>query len=428
VNLLKALFLLAFLALPSRASDVYISVGGRGGDQGLALGLPPFLASNTSSTEDAMLSKQLREIVRSDLLFSRYFSPVEPGPLFTGANWPELLSGWRGAGAAWLVTARAGLSGPQAVLSVRLTNLQSGEPSFERTYRQDPRFLRSLAHKASDDIVQAATGKPGLAHTQIAFSGNTSGRKELYLVDYDGENLRTLTRDRSIALLPRFNPVRRELAYTSYKDGNPDLFILNLENGKSRAVSTEQGLNVAGGFSPDGNLLSMTLSMQKNPNLFLKNLSDGSVTRLTQHFGVDSSPTFSPDGAQVAFVSDRSGNPQVYVIDIETHRTRKLTRDMNWCDSPAWSPTGEWITFAGRLNRRETIDIFIVDVTGNQVRQLTKDAGSNENPSWSPDGRFIAFTSTRNKKPEIFVMDADGSAPHRLADIPGGAYTPAWGP
>ena len=76
-------------------------------------------------------------------------------------------------------------------------------------------------------------------------------------------------------------------------------------------------------------------------------------------------------------------------------------------------------------SRLDPIDIFIVDVTGNQTRQLTRGEGSNEDPSWSPDGRFLAFVSTRNSRPELFIMDADGSAPHRLVEIPGRS-TPHW--
>jgi TolB protein len=170
----------------------------------------------------------------------------------------------------------------------------------------------------------------------------------------------------------------------------------------------------------------MTLSRQRSPNLYVRSMTDGSVTQLTQHFGADSSPTFSPDAGQVAFVSDRSGNPQIYVLDMTTQRAKRLT-NLNWCDSPSWSPTGEWIAFAGRANVKDKLDIYLVDVTGSQIRQLTSQAGSNENPSWSPDGRFLVFTSTRNgKKPELFVMDNDGSAPHRLAELPGGSYTPNW--
>ncbi|HOX23971.1 MAG TPA: hypothetical protein PLL10_10930, partial [Elusimicrobiales bacterium] len=76
----------------------------------------------------------------------------------------------------------------------------------------------------------------------------------------------------------------------------------------------------------------------------------------------------------------------------------------------------------------DDMDIFLTDVTGGQLRKLTRDAGKNEDPSWSPDGRFIAFTSTRGGGRQIFVMDADGSAPHLLTQLPGTSYTPSWGP
>ena len=418
---------LALLALPVRAGDapdVYIALTGRtGNSRTLALGLPPFQAADPRSKEDPLLAKELHDIVRDDLLFSRRFTLVEDGPAFNGANLRDILPPWKARLAGWLLAVEA--SSTRALsLKVRLVDLGSGETVFERSYRQTAEFPRSLAHKLSDDVVLALTGKDGIAHTRLAFANDRTGHKEISIMDYDGANLRALTRDGSISILPRFSPDRKSLVYTGYKDGNPDLFLLDLASGRSRTLCAEQGLNVAGGFSPDGAGLLMTLSRQKSPNLYLKNLADGSVTRLTRHFGADSSPTFSPDGAQAAFVSDRSGNPQIYLLTLATQRVKRLT-DLNWCDSPAWSPTGEWIAFSGRVRREDGLDVFLVDVTGNQLRRLTHGEGASENPVWSPDGRFIAFIS-RGRRSELFVMDADGSAPHRLADIPGNTTTPAW--
>lgn len=350
----------------------------------------------------------LGDIVRDDLLFSRYFDVVAEGK-----------------GAAWRLEGQVVAAGGKLLLDAKLIDTARNEPLFARHYRQDAAFRRSLAHKLADDVVHAVTGKTGIAHSQLAFVNNRTGNKEVYVVDYDGENLRQLTKHGSISLLPRWSPDRRRIAYTSYKDGNPDLFLLDLTDGRTSVVSQDQGLNISGGFSPDGTQLLMTLSRQKSPNLYLKSFADGSVTRLTHHFGADSSPTFSPDAAQVAFVSDRSGNPQIYVLDLDTHRARRLTQ-MNWCDSPSWSPTGEWIAFAGRAHPKDKMDIFLVDVTGTQVRQLTRGEGTNENPTWSPDGRFLAFTSTRNGRPQLFIMDADGSAPHKAAELAGSSFTPDW--
>lgn len=422
---LAALAVLLSLSSPAfAATDVYIKLAGQGGDARLPLGMPPFVAESASSDE-ALLAKQLHDVVREDLLLSRYFTLLEDGPHFDGANGRAIQAEWKSKAAGWLLTAKVGQSAGQMAVSVQLYDLGSGDSVFDRYYRQDAKYLRSAAHRVADDVVKQLTGKTGIAHTQIAFAASQNGKKELYVIDYDGANVKQLTRHGSITLLPRWAPDRKSLAYTSYKDGNPDLFLLDLGSGKSSALSNDQGLNVAGGFSPDGTQLLMTLSRQKSPNLYLKNLSDGSVTQLTQHFGADSSPTFSPDAQQVAFVSDRSGNPQIYVLDLTTRRAKRLTT-LNWCDSPSWSPTGEWIAFSGRANSKDKLDVFLVDVTGGQVRQLTHQEGSNENPSWSADGRFLTFTSTRDGRAQLYVMDADGSAPHKLADIPGAIGTPDW--
>jgi len=403
------------LALPASAqTEIKLAVGGGAQAPLPVLALPEFTSSDTARGDDAALAKSLRDVIRSDLMLSRRFDVQD-----------ELPGQPPAAGAVWRLKGLAAKSGDKATAQIRLENGVGGEAVFERYYRQDARWARALAHRISDDVVKAATGREGIAETRIAFINNRTGHKEVYLMDYDGENVKRLTDDKSIDLLPRFSPDGRRIAYTSYKDGNPDLFLVDLETAKVSTLSNEQGLNIAGGFSPDGTKLLMTLSRGKSPNLFLKDLASGTVTRLTSHFGADSTPTFSPDARQAAFVSDRSGNPQIFVLDLANKQTRRLT-DFNWCDSPAWSPTGEWIAFSGRANKRDKMDIFLVDVTGNQIRQLTHGEGSNEDPTWSPDGRLLAFSSTRGGRAQIFVMDADGSAPRLAADVPGASSTPHW--
>jgi TolB protein len=426
VSALALSLALAALAAAAPAPEVNISLAGHAGEtRAIPLALPPFIALDAQKGADSLLAKQLHDVVRDDLLFSRSFNVVEDGPHYDGANIAEIMPQWKARVAGCLLLAKVGGAADKLSISAQLVDLGSGETLFDRYYRQDAAFPRSLAHRLSDDLVLTLTGKNGIAHTLIAFANDSGGNKEISVMDYDGEGRRKITGYGSISLLPRFAPDRKSLVFTSYKDGNPDIFRLELATGKVATVSADQGLNVAGGFSPDGNQLLMTLSRQKSPNLYLKNLADGSVTRLTQHFGADSSPTFSPDAAQVAFVSDRSGNPQIHILDMTTQRVKRLT-NLNWCDSPSWSPTGEWIAFAGRAHNKDKMDIFLVDITGNQIRQLTHGEGANEDPSWSPDGRFLAFTSTRNGRSELFVMDADGSAPHRLADVPGNSTTPTW--
>lgn len=415
---MRLLALLLLLAGPAAAqTEVKLALTGQAGAAAPGLALPPFEAEDPSVEADALLAKELREIVRQDLMLSRRFEVKD-----------ELVAAEPVQGATWRVNAKLSKNADKISVRLKLANAEGGkETVFERFYRQDAQWMRALAHRIADDVVKAATGRDGIARTRIAFANNKTGHKEIWVMDYDGENVKRLTNDRSISLLPRFSPDGRRLAYTGYKDGNPDLWMLDLETGHAKLFSDAQGLNIAGGFSPDGTRLLMTLSRGKSPNLYVKDVAGGEPERLTSHFGADSTPTFSPDARQVAFVSDRSGNPQIHVLDIPTKKITRLT-NMNWCDAPAWSPTGEWIAFSGRAHNKDKMDIFLVDVTGGQLRQLTKGEGSNEDPAWSPDGRFLAFSSTRGKRSQIWVMDSDGSAPRLMADVPGASLTPHWSP
>jgi len=417
----QALLVLLLLSSPASAqTEVKLALSGAAGQTNPGLALPPFEAEDPKVASDALVAKDLREIVRQDLMLSRRFAVTDED----NASEPV-------KGATWRLTGKVSKNADKLSVRVKLANAEGGESVFERFYRQDAVWSRALAHRISDDIVKAATGRDGIARTRIAFANNKTGHKEIWVMDYDGDAVKRLTDNRSISLLPRFSPNGRTLAYTSYKEGNPDLWFLELETGKSKIFSNEQGLNIAGGFSPDGTKLLMTLSRGKSPNLYLKEVTSGGVSgpadRLTSHFGADSTPTFSPDARQVAFISDRSGNPQVHILDIPTKKITRLT-SLNWCDAPAWSPTGEWIAFAGRAHNKDKMDIFLVDITGGQLRQLTHGEGSNEDPAWSPDGRFVTFSSTRGKRSQIWVMDSDGSAPRLMADVPGSSVTPHWSP
>jgi len=417
------------LAPAACAADIYIGVAG-GADEGrIKLGLRPFEAERAGVADDAAEAAKFHEIIRADLLYSRYFSVPDAAAPEDSKKLKKILAAWEKTGVRYLVTGTAANLGNLWTLTARVYDLASGEAVVEKYYKGEPASLRRAAHLFADEVVWRITGKKGIAHTRIAFANDSSGSKEIYLADYDGQSFLRLTSDKSISLFPRWSPDGMKLYYTTWRYRNPDAFEIDLQARTVKPVSFAQGLNIPDGVSPEGDKLVLTLSRNNNPSIYEMDLASKELKRLTRSYGVDSSAAYSPDGKFITFVSDRSGNPQVYIMELATGKPQRLTR-LNWCDTPRWSPSGDWIAFAGRAERKDPMDIFLVDITGGQLRQLTRDAGSNEDPTWSPDGRFIAFTSTRDGKDErrIYVMDADGSAPHAISNLTGKSYTPAWGP
>ncbi|HBA60345.1 MAG TPA: hypothetical protein DCZ92_05940 [Elusimicrobia bacterium] len=425
---LAALFLLLGASPLCAATNVYIGVDSAVEAKQTRLALSQFLPEHTTSQADLDIAENFRDIVRADLLYSRYFDIQEDA--LTAANLDvstQSLAFWK-ALAPSLITGKARDAGRVWTFNPRLYDLASGRPVMEKFYQGEKRAMRRAAHMFADDVTRRLAGKPGIAHSKLVFSNNATGRKEIYMVDYDGDNLTKLTSDNSINLLPRWSLDGMRIYYTTYRWGNPDMFEIDLKAGKIRPFTTFQGLNIPGGFSPDGMTMVMTLSRGDDPGIYALDIVTKGLKALMKGFGVSSSPTWSPDGKEVAFVSDRAGNPQIYVLNLASGKTRRLTPRMNWCDSPAWSPSGQWLIFSGRETSKEKFNIFVTDLTGSQIRRLTVKAGDNEDPSWSPDGRFIAFTSTRRGRKELFVMDADGSAPHPLTDLKGSTFTPNWSP
>ena len=429
---MKKFLTLCFLLLPiflfARDSDVFIGLSSKYDPNSLPkIGLATKTYSEDTTEEEKKYSNLFVEVLRSDLYRSRYFNIEETVPAAQISALSPQLSLLEKDGILYFVFFEFSDTDTQNLWEIKafMYSTDSKKALLAKKFTIPSKSIRRSAHMFADQIVQLLTGKRGLASTKIAFANDNTGRKEIYIVDYDGYNLMKLTSDKSISLLPRWADKGTKLYYTTYRNGNPQIYMVDLREGEIAPVVKEKGLNLIGGVSADSRKLVMTLSRGENPSIYLKELSSGRTLQLTDKYGVDGSPSFSPDGKFVTFVSNRSGNPQVYILNLETKATRRLTK-FNWTDTPQWSPNGDWIAFAGRQAADHPIDIFLVDITGGQLRQLTADNGSNEDPWWSPDGRFITFTTNRAGKRQIYVMDADGSAQHLIANIKGNSFTPSW--
>ena len=405
-------------------TDVYIGITSTGKQKLPTIGMPPFIATDTQGKTAA---QQVHDVMRGDLLFARYFDVSEDGPEFNMSSAKDSVIEWSKTAAkpTYVLAGSISYTEPYYMIKIYVYDVATRTSVFAKAFKGTQSSLRRLAHIASDQIIASLLGKRGIADTKIAFANNATRHKEIYVVDYDGQNLQKLTKDNSISLLPRWSKDGR-IFYTSYKNRNPDIFAIDLRAGKITPVIIKKGLSLIGGVSPDGKALVFTSSGGANPSIYIYNLETHQRVQITNKTSVDGSPSYSPDGKYITFVSNRAGNPQIYVMELATGQTRPLTKNFNWSDTPQWSPTGEWIVFSGRVSAYHPMDIFLVDLTGTQLKRLTSDAGSNEDPTWSPDGRFIAFTTTRNGNRQLYMMDMDGSAPHLLANVAGDSFTPHW--
>ena len=77
-------------------------------------------------------------------------------------------------------------------------------------------MARTVAHRFADEIIlRLGGGLNGIAETKIYFVSSRSGNKEIWAMDYDGQNQHQLTHLVSITLSPRISPDNSRLAFAS---------------------------------------------------------------------------------------------------------------------------------------------------------------------------------------------------------------------
>ncbi len=132
----------------------------------------------------------------------------------------------------------------------------------------------------------------------------------------------------------------------------------------------------------------------------------------------------SADGRHITFSSSPDGNRSraIYVLDDGGGSARAITVAGRFDLSASWSPDARRIAFAsGPFNNRE---VWVVNADGTNPTRLA--AGAD--PVWSPTGGCIAFTSTREGGRRVFIMDATGATQTRLTSGTETELNPRWSP
>ncbi|WP_372520732.1 hypothetical protein [Candidatus Ruminimicrobiellum ovillum] len=421
IRTLLTIFCFCFLFSVSYAeNDVYLSLSGTANRA--SIGLSEFVPVN-GFFEEMNLSKDFKDTLESDLILSRHFNVAVANSSYK-FDLDSQFAYWMDKGVSVLVTGSISIiEQTKLVVGVKLYDIESQQLIWEDKYSGSVKSYRYLAHKINDEIVRRFTGEEGIACSKIAFINNSTKFKEIYVVDYDGYNLRRLTKDNRLNVLPKWAPGSPQIIYTSYLYNNPDLFVLDIAKNKRKALSTIQGLNSPTSFSPDKKVLVATLSRGVYPNLYLLDNTGVVLRRLTEGKYIDTSPSFSPSGKEIVFISDRAGYPQIYIMDVDGANLRRLSTKGN-CDSPTWSPKGDKIAFTMKYDGN--FDIFLYDLPKQKIIRLTENQKNNENPTWSQDGRFIAFASNRSGRSEIYIMGIDGTGVRKLVETRGESFTPSW--
>jgi len=298
---------------------------------------------------------------------------------------------------------------------------------------------RNISHKLSDRLVIGCCPTWSPDGRQIAFLSVEDAAAKIFIIDWNGGNLRRLTKEQfTIEGSPAWSPDGQQIAFVfvSLLTSRSAIFIADADSGVIHPLTGQYSNDFAPVWSPDGEriLLSSDLSLDgtsrlDDAELFTINPDRSGRQQLTNDATHDSAAAFSPDGTQIVFTTTPPDYfpISIYRMDADGGRRALITNEaISNNTAPVWSPDGRRILF---LSYRDgDVEFYTVDTGGGNLRQLTENADLDWLPSWSPDGARILFLSGRDGDSAAFVMNADGSSAQRLTPYPANDTFAIWQP
>ena len=166
-------------------------------------------------------------------------------------------------------------SGSVAEVEFRVWDVARCRALLTKSYRGGASDMPRIARRIADDVVEAFTGKRGVASTEIAFVSTRTGHPEITVMDALGGNQRSATKNKSINAFPSWSPDGNAIVYMSYVfRRSPHLFRL-VRGGSEKAGRLLENLDVnravyRGVYGPSGARLAVVISVDGAPEIFTR--------------------------------------------------------------------------------------------------------------------------------------------------------------
>jgi Tol biopolymer transport system component len=277
--------------------------------------------------------------------------------------------------------------------------------------------------RTADAVVPGAVGRIVFVSDRDDIYG------EVYTRAFGGGAWTRLTSNTASDADPVWSPDGSQIAYTSESSGDRNVWVMDADGSSKQNLTNSAVREEEPDWSPDGSrIVFMSYGVSGMSDVWVMNADGSGRVNLTPSTAGSSElePVWSPDGSKIAFTWAPSGSLDVYVMNTNGGEVTNLSKTLASYESgPAWSPDGSQIAFVS--DRASGVpQLFVMDADGSDVQRLTTVAKALDKPAWSPDGRHILFTSLEDGDADLWSVDPDGSNLGHLTDHPGNEWSGGW--
>lgn len=272
------------------------------------------------------------------------------------------------------------------------------EPVYQKTIVVNKGDARITAHRITDALLGALTGRNGSFASELTFSGKWAQNRRIFRMDADGNSLLAFTDPADTAIAPNFG-APGHIFYALSHNYSP-FSLMEYYAGASKPLKLPFSTSVYSlAYNKDRSKLAVAVSGEGKSAIYVGN-PDGTGMNKVSTSELATRPAWSPSGKLAWVGGDPAQGSQRIWVDGKPVSPAGFT-----AASPAFCDTEDGVKLIYSVqvggNRQ---DLVIAAEKGQNMARLTQNQGSNSYPACSPDGRLVAFFSNRNKSPGIWLM------------------------
>jgi TolB protein len=358
------------------------------------------LPSLSPDLEDVMV----RSVVRHDIELTGMFDVIKDAdapPGMYSFDDPVDIDAWKKLGAEAIVKVAARVKNKKVEVFGIAYFLNVGkEPVYQKKLTIEKTEVRVTAHRITDALLGALTGRPGGFASQFTFSARWTKNRRVFRMDADGHGLTPLTDPADTAIAPTWGP--EGVVFYPVSRAYSPFSLESLLPGVSKPTPVKLPVTTSihsVAFNKDFTKLAIAVAENAKSAIYVgkpdgSDMKKSSTTELATH------PVFSPSGKLAWIGGDaKHGSQRVYVEGKAASPAGFPASAPAFCDTE----DGIRLVYAVAVgNDRQ--DLVMSGESGGGMSRLTQNQGSNTYPACSPDGRLLAFFSTRKNQPGLYMM------------------------
>jgi TolB protein len=315
---------------------------------------------------------------------------------------PVDIDAWRKLGAEAIVKVAARAKGKKnvEVFGIAYFLNVGKDPVYQKKLTIDKADVRVTAHRITDGLLGALTGRPGGFASQFTFSARWTKNRRVFRMDADGHGIQPLTDPADTAIAPAWGP-EGVIFFPVSRNYSP-YFIESLLPGapKPTPVKLPFTTSVYGvAFNKDHTKLAVAVAENAKSAIYVGK-PDGSEMKKASTTELATHPVFSPSGKLAWIGGDaKHGSQRVYVEGKAVSPAGFGAAAPTFCDTEDGVRLVYSVSVGG-----DRQDLVMAGEQGGGSSRLTQDQGSNTYPACSTDGRLLAFFSTRKQQPGLYMM------------------------